>query len=295
MSHAQNKRNQQTEYHLYRATVEQKQYFLNFLNSLNHTDEFTQNHKNHTLSYAIAYEFIHKILNAEQIDNDKKYLILFVGREQTISLGEQKSIIDLISSEREKLPKSTVVSACSINSPETKPNIIDKFLTKIISNDGKVYTINERATDVSVVATAALVDVWFEWKNLIRNMQVHRPHRSVTSNDEILSVTMACNERGVFGIELDFKELAEDIIHFYNKFADCDETYAFVADMDGFALFHPTFPRSQRNSNEFVFPVDIRLLEKIDDRLWSRLTNESTGFSTVHTMTQKVGFIMKFK
>lgn len=73
-------------------------------------------------------------------------------------------------------------------------------------------------------------------------------------------------------------DLADDII-FYNKYQD---SYSFMVDMHGYAIWHPSYPRP-RTVRATQFPTDIRHLEQVSgfDFIRSRLLSEPSGNGTI--------------
>lgn len=104
---------------------------------------------------------------------------------------------------------------------------------------------------------------------------------SFAISDHIISLTKPCDDRGVFGVGLYFTELAEDFIYYFNKYADSDESYAILVDLNGTTISHPLFARPQLELMDAAYPTDIRYLEKIDDEVWQRWRTESNGNVTI--------------
>lgn len=99
--------------------------------------------------------------------------------------------------------------------------------------------------------------------------------------DRVISITMSCGDRGVFGVGVYFTELTEDFVYYFNKYADSDESYAFLVDLNGTTISHPSFARPQIELMNEVHATDIRYLEKIDDELWQRWSTEINGNVTI--------------
>lgn len=102
-------------------------------------------------------------------------------------------------------------------------------------------------------------------------------------SDHIISITKSCQGRGVVGVGLYFTELMEDFVYYFNKYADSDESYAFIVDLNGTTISHPTYVRPQLELPDDVYPTDIRYLEKIDEDVWQRWRTETSGNVTITT------------
>lgn len=85
----------------------------------------------------------------------------------------------------------------------------------------------------------------------------------------------------MFGVGLYFTELTEDFVYYFNKYADSDESYAILVDLNGTTISHPSFARPQLELMDAAYPTDIRYLEKIDDEVWQRWSTETIGNVTI--------------
>lgn len=75
----------------------------------------------------------------------------------------------------------------------------------------------------------------------------------------IVSIVQLCSRFGIFGVDMYLSDIAEDVIY-YNKYQD---SYAFLIDVNGFTIMHPSYPRPIGiHSNPF--PTDIKYLEQIE-------------------------------
>lgn len=79
---------------------------------------------------------------------------------------------------------------------------------------------------------------------------------------------------GVVGTDMYVSDLAEDVI-FYNKYPD---SYAFIVDLSGYAIMHPSFPRPS-GVRVSPFPTDINYLEQANGfvSVRSRMLAEISG------------------
>lgn len=94
----------------------------------------------------------------------------------------------------------------------------------------------------------------------------------------IIPNTRACGNVGVFGIDLYLGDLAEDITY-YTSYND---SYAFLIDIYGKTLAHPSFPRPIMTKEEF-FPIDILYLENVDGfaGVRKKMLQKVTGVETI--------------
>lgn len=94
----------------------------------------------------------------------------------------------------------------------------------------------------------------------------------------IIPNTRACGNVGVFGIDLYLGDLAEDITY-YTSYND---SYAFLIDINGKTLAHPSFPRPIMTKEE-LFPIDILYLENVDGfaGVRKKMLQKATGVETI--------------
>lgn len=94
----------------------------------------------------------------------------------------------------------------------------------------------------------------------------------------IVPITKTYSDIGIIGIDLYLSDLVEDIVG-YNKYQD---SYAFLIDVNGFVIMHPSFPRPTTiHSN--IYSIDIRHLEQIVDfqLIYDKLLSQRFGSETV--------------
>lgn len=96
--------------------------------------------------------------------------------------------------------------------------------------------------------------------------------------DGVIAVTQTCADRGVFGVNLFLSDLVEDIIFYQNRYED---SYAFMIDKNGMAIWHPSYPRPQAMQDDSLFPTDIQYLEKVDSSVRQQWLSEAKGKTSV--------------
>lgn len=94
----------------------------------------------------------------------------------------------------------------------------------------------------------------------------------------IVPITKACKNVGVFGIDLYLGDLAEDVTY-YTSYND---SYAFMIDIHGKTLAHPSFPRPIMTKEEF-FPTDIQYLENVEgfETIKKEMLQKESGVETI--------------
>lgn len=202
-----------------------------------------------------------------------------------------------------------VKAVSSKTSNSTERNAVD-WLKNLNASPakGKLFVINKRhVNDIIQTATAVVSDIWLKKPFLSTGMRAHlpiydplmkgkRPIMSIVrefvdlivcvySADGIIALTQTCAERGVFGVNLFLTDLAEDIIFYQNRY---ENSYAFLSDMNGIAIWHPSYPRPQAMKDDSLFPTDIQYLEKVELSVRKQWLTEMKGKVSVISEHQEV-------
>lgn len=95
----------------------------------------------------------------------------------------------------------------------------------------------------------------------------------------VVSFVQPWETYGVVGTDMYVSDLAEDVI-FYNKYPD---SYAFIVDLSGYAIMHPSYPRPT-GVRVSPFPTDIKYLEQVTgfDSVRTRMLTEISGTETLN-------------
>lgn len=93
-----------------RTTRETKQYFFDFLHSLNKTNANT----NHTLAFEHAFQLLR---NATRLPSSGKtpILMLYISRGYATTPSETKNVLEAIAFGQSRLTQPVVISTCAVN------------------------------------------------------------------------------------------------------------------------------------------------------------------------------------
>lgn len=94
----------------------------------------------------------------------------------------------------------------------------------------------------------------------------------------IVPLTKTYSDDGIIGIDLYLSDLVEDVVS-YNKYQD---SYAFIVDINGLVIMHPSFPRPMTIQSN-IYSIDIRHLEQIADfqLVYEKMITQRFGSQTV--------------
>lgn len=106
----------------------------------------------------------------------------------------------------------------------------------------------------------------------------------------IVSMTQACGESGIIGIDLYLTDIAEDVIY-YEKYKN---SYAFIIDMAGIVIWHPSYPRPLAMKS-VPYPTNIIYLETIAGfkSVYERMLTEINGTETLFYDQQQIKMVNK--
>lgn len=88
---------------------EMKQYFLDYLNSLNKTNAKT----NHTRAFERAFQLLRNTMN-EASSGKSPVLMLYISRGYAMDVKETKNILEAIAFGQSRLSQPVVISTCAI-------------------------------------------------------------------------------------------------------------------------------------------------------------------------------------
>lgn len=143
---------------------------------------------------------------------------------------------------------------------------------------GQIYSVSkQKAHSIFVNATGLFSKYYLQAHDLDHKIHVHLPYIDTENRETLFSVSRSLPGRGVIGVDLYLKDLAEDVIY-YSKHPD---SYAFLVNVDGLVLVHPTLEDKMHNK-ECLFPTDILYLEQnrfFDRTLRAELLTHTRGES----------------
>lgn len=114
----------------HRATRETKQYFFEYLHSLNRTNVST----NHTLGFEHAFALLRNATESSSSLSKSPVLMLYISRGSVKSAAEAKNVLDAIATGQSRLSQPVVISACAVILGKSKSITIPIHITVIQSS-----------------------------------------------------------------------------------------------------------------------------------------------------------------
>lgn len=228
---------------------------------------------NESTNHSIGFEYSFKIIKENMKLNEiNPTIIVYL----TPSIDDDKIIFETILTGQKQLYQSAVVNTIEIMS--YKKNILSEtttgFYKRIDRNDRKL--IKKIVTEIFTI---------FFIKKFINNkIVVHPPITDINSNDVIVSMTQTIENFGIFGIDLFLSDLVEDITY-HNHY---NSSYAFITDLKGLTVMHPSFSRPINQLNNYS-TIHIKYLENYDFRkFFKKMQILFEGNETIYQKKQMV-------
>ncbi|KAF5289595.1 hypothetical protein FQA39_LY15042 [Lamprigera yunnana] len=269
--------------HIISPVSEHNKYLLNrFVNSLSKGNGVT----NHSLGFRQAL----RTIKSSNISNNETVMLLYISRGLLSSLTEAKTVLETILSMINNLDNKIIINTCAVID-ESKPIMYEThFLRDIAEQNYTKYNINttidsEKGIMLLVNSTQGIGLAAAQFYNVLGNVNYIENEPTVTlpiwddiAKDLTISITIPCDldgELGILGIDLYFSNIAEDITYYSNHQR---YTYAFLIDVNGIAIMHPSYPRPVSIKSQPKL-VDISHLEKIDNftEVRQRLLDKKQG------------------
>ncbi|KAB0801153.1 hypothetical protein PPYR_05507 [Photinus pyralis] len=285
--------------HVLSPATDHNKYLLNrFIDSLTKGNGVT----NHSLGFQQAFQTI----KSSNISANESVMLLYISRGLLSSLTEAKTVLETISSMVDELDNKILINTCAVID-ESKPVMYEThFLRDIAEQNYTKYNIDvlsnvEKGIMLLVNSSQAIGLAVAQFYNIISSGVYSEKEPSISlpiwdqiSNDLTVSITMPCDlngENSVLGADVYFSNIAEDVTYYSNYHS---YSYAFLIDMQGTAIMHPSYPRPASIKNQPKF-VDIFHLEKITNFTITKqkLLTEVDGSYTLKAEAEVLRFIWK--
>ncbi|KAK4871749.1 hypothetical protein RN001_015873 [Aquatica leii] len=285
--------------HTISPASEYNKYLLNrFIDSLSKGNGVT----NHSLGFQQALQTI----KSSNISNNETVMLLYISRGLLSSLTEAKAVLETILSMVTNLDNKIIINTCAVID-ESKPIMYEThFLRDIAEQNYTKYNIDlfrdvEKGIMLSVNSTQAIGLAVAQFYNVLGAAEYMESEPTISlptwdniAKDLTVSITVPCNldgEVSILGVDLFFSNIAEDVTYYSNYH---QYTYAFLINMDGIAIMHPSYPRPTSIKNQPKL-VDILNLEKINNftNVREKLLKEKDGVYSHKTKNETLKYLWK--
>ncbi|XP_062547043.1 VWFA and cache domain-containing protein CG16868 [Armigeres subalbatus] len=264
------------------ATIDNKDRLVDFVDSLNKTSS--------AAAHVTAFRYAFKAIGEAYVGVDKElpFVVLYLGRAQVSPITTAaKTVMRTIAEGQSRLPYPVILNTCLILLDEREISYEKQFIADVTTQNfskynlsavffkprsGKMVMISKHSFDAHRFVIALMEPFLSDVKFIENAVRVHLPYHEVSTHDSLVTLSLPVGTHGLIGIDLFLSDLTEDISYYKQD----DESYAFVIDLQGNTIMHPSFPRPLA-ARESFFVTNITRLERglsIDD-LRSLLTEEN--------------------
>ncbi|KAF5272845.1 hypothetical protein FQR65_LT00441 [Abscondita terminalis] len=285
--------------HIISPATEHNKYLLNrFIDALSKGNSVT----NHSLGFQQALQ----IVKSSNISSNETVMLLYISRGLLSSLTEAKTVLETILDIVSGLDNRVLINTCAVID-ESKPVMYETHFLRDVAEQnytkynmhpvidvekGIMLTVNASQTIGFVVAQ--FYNVLGTTENIDYEPKISLPIWDNIAKDLTVAITVPCDLDGqvsLLGVDLFFSNIAEDITYYsvYPQY-----TYAFLINMNGTAVMHPSYPRPISIKAQPKL-VDISHLEKTGNfsEVRDRLLNEEYGIHTLKDENQTLKYFWK--
>uniref|UniRef100_A0A182QHN0 VWFA domain-containing protein n=1 Tax=Anopheles farauti TaxID=69004 RepID=A0A182QHN0_9DIPT len=279
-----------------RATMDEKERLLEFIDSLNRTKQQTD----HAAGFGYAFEAFSDIYRTHS--EEVPVVFLYLGRA-LLPAGSlaAKTILQTIHEGQTRLPYPVIINSCLILLDEREvshekqliadistQNYARYNLSLVIYPPGKMVMISKHSFDAQRFIVALMEPFLSESRFIEEHLRVHLPYYDPSLQDTVVTVSYPAGVHGLVGVDLYLSDLAEHVAYYRQQ----DDSYAFLIDLQGNTIMHPSLPRPlaargsfyvtniTRLEQEHFAPAYKRMLVDVEGNL--RINHYGTNRTTMY-------------
>ncbi|KFB42960.1 hypothetical protein ZHAS_00010834 [Anopheles sinensis] len=248
-----------------RATMDEKERMVEFIDSLNRTKTATD----HAAGFQYAFDAFAEIYRAH--DDEVPIVFLYLGRA-LVPPGSPipKSVMQTIHEGQTRLPYPVIINSCLILLDErevaqekqfiadiTTQNYARYNLSQVIYPAGKMVMISKHSFDAQRFIVALMEPFLGASRFIEEHLRAHLPYYDPSLQDTVVTLSYPAGVHGLVGVDLYLSDLAEHVAYYRQQ----DNSYAFLIDLQGNTIMHPSFPRPLAARGSF-FVTNITRLER---------------------------------
>ncbi|XP_019539275.2 VWFA and cache domain-containing protein CG16868 [Aedes albopictus] len=249
------------------ATVDNKDRLVDFVDSLNKTSSAAA----HVSAFRYAFKAIEDAYVGVQ--TELPIVFLYLGRAQLSPITTAaKTVMRTIAEGQSRLSYPVIINTCLILLDEREIPYEKQFIADVTTQNfskynlsgvffkprpGKMVMISKHSFDAHRFVIALMEPFLNDLKFTESGVRVHLPYHEPSTHDTLVTLSVPVGTHGLMGIDLYLSDLAEDVSYYKQD----DESYAFVIDLQGNTIMHPSFPRPLA-ARESFFVTNITRLER---------------------------------
>uniref|UniRef100_A0A182PD40 VWFA domain-containing protein n=1 Tax=Anopheles epiroticus TaxID=199890 RepID=A0A182PD40_9DIPT len=246
-----------------RATMDEKDRLVDFIDSLNRTKQATD----HAAGFQYAFDAFSDIYRTH--DDEVPIVFLYLGRALLpASSTAPKIILQTIHEGQTRLPYPVIINSCLILLDEREvahekqliadistQNYARYNLSQVIYPAGKMVMISKHSFDAQRFIVALMEPFLSANRFIEEHLRIHLPYYDASLQDTVVTISHPAGVHGLVGVDLYLSDLVEHVAYYRQQ----DDSYAFLIDVQGNTIMHPSFPRPLAARGSFYITNITRL------------------------------------
>ncbi|KAL1394728.1 hypothetical protein pipiens_003002 [Culex pipiens pipiens] len=269
------------------ATMDNKDRLVDFVDSLNKTASAAA----HVSAFKYAFKAIGEAYQG--VSTELPVVFLYLGRAQISPItAAAKALIRTIADGQSRLPFPVIINTCLILLDEREITYEKQFIADVTTQNfakynlsgvffkpraGKMVMISKHSFDAQRFVIALMEPFLNDLKLIENRIRIHLPYHEAMTHDTLVTLSIPVGIHGLMGIDLYLSDLAEDVSYYKQD----DESYAFVIDLKGNTIMHPSFPRPLAARESFFITNITRLERKLGIAEYLKILSLEKGNFTI--------------
>ncbi|XP_040167231.1 VWFA and cache domain-containing protein CG16868 [Anopheles arabiensis] len=264
-----------------RATMDEKDRLVDFIDSLNRTKQTTD----HAAGFQYAFDAFSDIYRTH--DDEVPIVFLYLGRALLpASSAAPKAILQTIHEGQTRLPYPVIINSCLILLDEREvaqekqliadistQNYARYNLSLVIYPAGKMVMISKHSFDAQRFIVALMEPFLSAGRFIEEHLRIHLPYYDASLQDTLVTVSYPAGTHGLVGVDLYLSDLVEHVAYYRQQ----DDSYAFLIDLQGNTIMHPSFPRPLAARGSFYITNITRLEQEHFAPAFKRMLADPEG------------------
>ncbi|XP_065081043.1 VWFA and cache domain-containing protein CG16868 [Ochlerotatus camptorhynchus] len=283
------------------ATVDNKDRLVDFVDSLNKTSSAAT----HVSAVRYAYKAIGDAYHG--VETELPVVFLYLGRAQLSPItAAAKTVMRTIADGQSRLPFPVVINTCLILLDEREITYEKQFIADVTTQNfskynlsgvffkpraGKMVMISKHSFDAHRFVIALMEPFLNDLKFTEDRIRVHLPYHESSTHDTLVTLSVPVGTHGLMGIDLYLSDLAEDVSYYKQD----DESYAFLIDLHGNTIMHPSYPRPLAARESFFVTNITRLERGLSTTDFRSILSEESGNVTLNKPTANQSTVYLWK
>ncbi|XP_058818619.1 VWFA and cache domain-containing protein CG16868 [Topomyia yanbarensis] len=283
------------------VTMDNRDRLVDFVDSLNKTASSAV----HVTAFRYAFKSIAEAYR--EISTEIPVVFLYLGRAQLSPItAAARSVIRTIAEGQSRLPFPVIINTCLILLDEREITYEKQFITDVTTQNyakynlsgiffkprpGKMVMISKHSFDAQRFVIALMDPFLNDLAFTDDRIRVHLPYHEGQTHDTVVTMSVPVGTHGLMGIDLFLSDLAEDVSYYKRD----DGSYAFLIDLRGNAIMHPSFPRPLAARESFFITNILRLERALSEKDVRKILSEDKGNLTINRVTSEKSKIYFWK